>query len=111
MADQNVVRNKQRGHKSRPTPRDLLMAVAIGIAGSVVTVSVSYLQLAASAVHVYLVAATLGLWGPYMCLTPSYRESARCECGRMSRHGHRLWCHNTLRSRCHWNTVARGHHC
>ena len=69
MADQNVVRNKQRGHKSRPTPRDLLMAVAIGIAGSVVTVSVSYLQLAASAVHVYLVAATLGLWA-LICVLP-----------------------------------------
>lgn len=47
---------------TRPTTRDLLVAAAIGVAGSLIVVPLTYLQVIAGIAHVYLVAATLGLW-------------------------------------------------
>ena len=49
--------------------RSLLISVAIGVAGSVLVVPLTYLQLVATLSHVYLVALTLGLW-VVPCLLP-----------------------------------------
>ena len=46
----------------RPSTRDMLVAAAIGVAGSLIIVPLTYLQVFAGIAHVYLVAATLGLW-------------------------------------------------
>lgn len=46
----------------RPSTRDMLVAAAIGVAGSLIVVPLTYLQVFAGIAHVYLVAATLGLW-------------------------------------------------
>lgn len=51
------------------TARALLVSVAIGVAGSVLVVPLTYLQLVATLSHVYLVALTLGLW-VVPCLLP-----------------------------------------
>lgn len=53
----------------RPSTRDMLVAAAIGVAGSLVVVPLTYLQVFAGIAHVYLVAATLGLWF-LQCVVP-----------------------------------------
>lgn len=61
------------GHEAQTkwtgTSRALLISVAIGVAGSVLIVPLTYLQLVATLSHVYLVALTLGLW-VVPCLLP-----------------------------------------
>ena len=53
----------------RPSTRDMLVAAAIGVAGSLIIVPLTYLQVFAGIAHVYLVAATLGLWF-LQCVVP-----------------------------------------
>lgn len=44
------------------TVRDLVIAVAIGIVGSIIVVGLIYFQAFASIAHIYLVSLSLGLW-------------------------------------------------
>ncbi|WP_165218238.1 ECF transporter S component [Schaalia sp. ZJ1691] len=52
-----------------PLAQALLVSVAVGVAGSIVVVPLTYLQIAATLAHSYLVALTLGLW-VIPCLLP-----------------------------------------
>lgn len=60
--DGRLVRVVPIATDSRPSTRDILVAVAIDIAGSLIIVPLTYLRMFASIARVYPVAATLGLW-------------------------------------------------
>jgi energy-coupling factor transport system substrate-specific component len=57
------------GKSGRRRSKALLTSVAIGIAGSIVVVPLTYLQIFATLSHCYVVALTLGLW-VVPCLLP-----------------------------------------
>lgn len=60
--------DKQSSGQRRLT-KSLLISVAIGVAGSIVVVPLTYLQMVATLSHSYVVALTLGLW-VIPCLLP-----------------------------------------
>lgn len=66
---QNV--SQKNLHKSASTSisKAMLVSVAIGIAGSLIVVPLTYLQMVATLAHSYVVALTLGLW-VIPCLLP-----------------------------------------
>ena len=58
-----------KNEKNLSITQALLVSVAVGVAGSIVIVPLTYLQIFATLAHTYLVALTLGLW-VIPCLLP-----------------------------------------